>query len=954
MFPFDRTSLRGLTTSLMLACFSTGMVYAQGGAGAPAEDPFDKEIRFINHLLDTEMVDYVAPALEDLRAEFPDQLDRVEVAEAGVRLRLGNTEEVEKLIATRDLNTDMKAQAILLNLAMTYDAIGNEEKAMASYRKFLDLNEGKDITDPDVVRLFASAGLRLATILGEQGEYEQADKVLKIVIDSTDSDLIKRMFSVKAAQNQIDRALTLTGNSKSEALKAAEKYTEPILWGANDNYMYMAMGLRAWVKFERGEVEDAVADLRRVKKPARLMEAQMEKEGIPKSEFPRATLRYVEGLIQLDLAKKAAARNDAEAFKSNAEKALGNFFNAFLKYDGNEYGSRSALEFQELKDLIKKQTGKDVKIPPLPPKVAEQVFKRELELAAKLAESEEWASAEESLLASLNKYPNTRYTLTALDTLSKVWIGMEDRDLELLSMVGYLAQLSAEQPESSAPIRVTRRIAKYMDDKNDVYGREIALGTLGRSYPNDPNAPLFLFRLGQAASERGETEKAMAFYVEVIDLYPKSKFAINVMRLQAEEAMKAGKFEEAVELYEKVKARAPQGLQRVNAMYEIANAKLRIQDAEQIEEGLKELEALKEELARKPGSPYYEGELADKSADTLQKVEFRYGYELLIQASKSKDPAMRKRASEALNDFLVKYPQSKNAPQVMYNLGRLNLQQGQFEEAVKLFNDLSKKYSTHPLGKDALYSLVKAALEEEQIEVAQDAVQRMVANPESYGPKQMFQVGTLMLENERYQEAIDSFELVLKNAGDDVTLKQHTMLKIGQAAAGAGGGSLAKGAEALEELIKEYPTSRMVLDAGLALSDIYLAMEPPQPNKAAKALGESTRILKGLNNDPVKRGQIGIKLGHVAMAREKPGIALTTWYGIALFKPETDEQREVVREAMLLAMDVGEKEAAQKPANWKIVEELARLFNEYLPGDTLAGDMTLLEAKAASLKPQED
>jgi len=951
VFPFDRTLFRSLTLSLMLVCFAPGL-FAQ--EGADAEDPFDREIRFINYLLDTEMLDYVNPALEELRDTFPDQVKRVEVAEAGVKLRLGKTDEVEALLATRDLNTDMKAQAILLNLAMTYDAIGNEEKAMESYRKFLRLNEGKEITDPDVVRLFASAGMRLAAILGEQGDFDGADRVLKIVIDSTDKELIKRMFSVKAAQNQIDKALTLSGNSKAEALKAAEKLTEPILWGANDNYMYMAMGLRAWVKFERGNIEDAVSDLQRVRKPAIQLEKRMKEEGIPASEYPRAALRYVEGLIQLDAAKKAAARNDKAAFKTNAEKALGNFFNAFLKYEGNEYAAKAALEFQGLKTLIKEVTGKEVKLPPLPPDIAALVFKRELDLAAKLADEEEWVAAEKAILDALTQYPSTRFTLTALDTLADVWIGMEDRDLELLSMVGYLAQWNQQQPDSSIPIRVTRRIAKYVDDKDDAFGREVALGALGRSYPNDPNAPLFLYRLGQAAAERGENKKAMDFYAEVMELYPQSKFALNVMRLQAEEAMKSGNFEAAVELYEKVKERAPEGLQRVNAMYEIANAKLKMEDAEQVEAGLKELEELKEELQPRPGSRYYEGDLAEKSSNTLQKVEFRIGYELLIQSSESKDPAQRERAAVALNSFLEKYPKSPNAPQVMFNLGRLYLQQGQFDQATKLFDDLSTRYSDHPLGKDALYSLVKAALEENQIDVAQRAVQRMVSSPDDYGPRQMFQVGTLMLENDRHAEAMDSFALVLKSIGDDDdTLKQHTLLKMGEAGVGAGGERLQTAADALEELIKEYPKSLLVLDAGISLSEIYLAMEPPQTEKAKKALSAASEIIK-IKPNPVKRNEIGIASGQIALAEGKPGVALTRWYGIALFKPETDEEREVVREAMLLALELGEKEAQQDPENWVIVEELARLFVEYLPMDTLSSDMVNLATRAATLKPQEN
>jgi tetratricopeptide (TPR) repeat protein len=249
---------------------------------------------------------------------------------------------------------------------------------------------------------------------------------------------------------------------------------------------------------------------------------------------------------------------------------------------------------------------------------------------------------------------------------------------------------------------------------------------------------------------------------------------------------------------------------------------------------------------------------------------------------------------------------------------------------------------------------VKAALEEKQIDVAQRAVQRMVEAPDSYGPEKLFRVGDLMLENERFNEAADSFRLALdhpESQGNDA-LVQRGLVKLGDAAQGAG--RLEDAVSSLGRLIEEYPQSALVFDAGLSLADVHLSKDPPDTEAAQKALQESGRILRARPN-PVNQARLGIAEGRLAKAMGESNRALAKWYGVALLRPENDEERSVVREAMLLAIGEAQSQAeAGDMAKWNTVAELSGLFVEYLPMDTRSDDMVRLQARAESLRPRRN
>jgi hypothetical protein len=133
----------------------------------------------------------------------------------------------------------------------------------------------------------------------------------------------KRKFAILRAQNQIDFAETQTGAPRSTRLKEATETVKGLLWGANDNYWYMAMGLQAHISHLQGDTEGAMKTLGDIRAAAQALEVEMETSEVPKSEFPRAAIRYVEGRIQFDLAKKKQAEGATADARRLAGQAAG-------------------------------------------------------------------------------------------------------------------------------------------------------------------------------------------------------------------------------------------------------------------------------------------------------------------------------------------------------------------------------------------------------------------------------------------------------------------------------------------------------------------------------------------------------------------------------------------------------------------------------------------------------
>jgi TolA-binding protein len=917
-------------------------------AGADQQEPrdlFDREVDFINSLLDRAMFSYANMALDELRAMFPDDQDRMPVAEASILLRQGRTGPVEEMLRGKDIARDPKAQAILLQLAMTFDAQGNTEAARERYMKFIQVNEGREIEDPDVLRFFAGAGMRLSALLQAEGRFEEAGRVLRKVMEGEDSGVLRRKFRIMLIQNSIDHALSLQGTPRNQRLAEAESEINEILWGANDNYWFMAMAQRAWLKHIRGDSNDALQELNSIVPNAREMETELERAGVPRSEFPRAIIRYVQGTILFDAAKAAQREGNDEAAKQRAAQAANQFYNTFLQYEGNEYARRGGLRFEEVRQWLRETYDREINIGQQSPEATERIFRRELDRSEELLRVGNTAEAERIILAALTQYPVTRYTQGALNTLGRIW--MDQKSLWQLMMLA--EHLADEYPDDDTVANMLLRYGRLMLDEEHEFGIETVLGAFGRNFPGHPNAPVMLFSLGTRAQDRGDLAAANRFFDEVVQYHPGNRMATRVLTQRGAEALRARNFDEAIVIFEQVRDQALPGFQRAQAIRGLADAKLRSDDPELQRAGLQELRALKQRLQPSDDSIYYRGADAERSANLLESVRFNIAQALIRMARQEGNEEYRNEAAEVLARFREDYPRSESMPGVMSSLGRIFLQQGRFDSATEMFNELSRRFPESDEGRDALFALVRAAIEENQLDVARDAVSRMVEQPDAYTDEQIFQVSQLMYDYDLFEEARRGFELALNRprAAENQAFRQRSLLGLGRASISAG--QLERGVQVLEDFIEEFPNNAMVVDAGIMLADAYLGSEPPNPQGARTALQHVGRILRSRRN-PVDQARLDIALGQIALAEGNVGSALADFYRVGVSRPESPAHGEQVKRAIELGLAQAEPMArAGETDKWSLIVDLTQQFIDNFPLDRRAEQMRSLNIRAIGL-----
>ena len=675
------------------------------------------------------------------------------------------------------------------------------------------------------------------------------------------------------------------------------------------------------------------------------METELEKAEVPRSEFPRAVIRFVQGTILFDAAKTAKSSGQDDAAQQRAAQAANQFYNAFLQYEGNEYARRSGLQFEEVRNWIRETFDREINIGQQSAEATERIFRRELDRAEELLRAGNTVEAERIILGALTQYPITRYTQGALNTLGRIW--MDQKNFWQLMMLA--EHLAEEYPDDNSVANMLLRFGRLMLDEEHEFGIEVVLGAFGRNFPGHPNAPVMLFSLGTRAQERGEMADANRFFNEVVAYHPGSQMATRVLTQRGAEALRERNFDQAVEIFAQVRDQALPGFQRAQAIRGLADAKLRSDDRERQREGLADLQALKQRLQPADDSIYYRGADAERSAALLESVRFNIALALIRMAREEGNEEYRNEAAGVLARFREDYPQSENMPGVMSSLGRIYLQQGRFDAATEMFNELSRRFPESDEGRDALFALVRAAIEEEQLEVARDAVSRMVQQPDSYSDEQIFQVSELMFRNQLSEEAMLGFELALSRprAAENVTFRQRAMLGLGQSALAAG--NTERGLEVLGEFIEEFPTNAMVVDAGMILADEYLSRDPPETARTREALQHVGRILRSRRN-PADQARLDIALGRIALAEGNVGAALADFYRVGVSRPESPEHGEQVKRAIEFGLAQAEPMARGGDSDkWSLIVDLTQQFIDNFPLDRRAEQMRTLNIRAIGL-----
>ena len=211
------------------------------------------------------------------------------------------------------------------------------------------------------------------------------------------------------------------------------------------------------------------------------------------------------------------------------------------------------------------------------------------------------------------------------------------------------------------------------------------------------------------------------------------------------------------------------------------------------------------------------------------------------------------RAMDIYEDMLRRYPDSDKLSQAILAMGQLSFQRGDLDRARQFFSRVIEEYPRESeAGATAQYALALSYEFEGDWDKALNEFRWVVDNYP--GSREAFAAPNHILEHYRqygeeqlaqtaYQQALRIYEdIVAKNPDTPRALQgqwhiaqSHILMT-----------SWEQAAEALEQLVQEYPRSQQVLPALISLGDIY----EQHLKKADRALGVYQMILQVAPNSP--------------------------------------------------------------------------------------------------------
>jgi len=185
--------------------------------------------------------------------------------------------------------------------------------------------------------------------------------------------------------------------------------------------------------------------------------------------------------------------------------------------------------------------------------------------------------------------------------------------------------------------------------------------------------------------------------------------------------------------------------------------------------------------------------------------------------------AYQQEAIALASKSLQEYPKSAWAPRMMNLKGTVQLARGQLDQAVETFNKLAQLYPASAEGKNALVSLVQAALNIKKYDVARDAFRKMTANKDFYlkdGKEAIFAyIGRAMFDAGQYPQAIGAYRIVTTSATTNMGLLENGYFYLGRSY--CENTNYAEAVTALNALLTRYPQSGYYYDAKFMLGRSY-------------------------------------------------------------------------------------------------------------------------------------
>lgn len=878
--------IRVLTIALAVGSAGALPVFAQ---------TLDREFDFASGLIEWGFSDYALKLADKLLVEHPETADRVNLIKAQSLINSRKFADAEALLATMPAG-NQKADAIRLALANAYGSLGEPDKAKAIYDDFFKRYASVP-SDPDLLRFYRNAAYQYGIMLEKAGDLLGAlgayDKALKTEPEKD----IKRRLQHDQSQVYLKLAQKNQDGKRDEYAVKTRQMVEQIQWGGVDIWFGQSIITLANVELiynDEAKAQKVLADYADIFEQ---IDVLLQENQMSLALSPMAGKRYLSGQLFQRAAERAANANDAQTAVAEYGKALGEYYNTFVKYGDSDVGPDAGVRAQEIIDLLASKYGKKVNIDlgAQAAKAAQTQFR----LADTLFQEKKYEEAIKEYLRAANRFPESDVTVTAMANLILSYANIDDT-LSVRMLAAYVAERFGNRDAGADALLAAGKF--YVDKNRPELFIEMYNAYLD-GFPKHERAGTILFFLATQRKKAGDEAGAASYFQRIIEQYPNDQYYPRAVNQVAWSYYQASNFTAAVDSFRRLVKDAPPSPDRANAQFNLADSLVR---QDMMAEAVVELETLIGWIA--PANNPYSNTPADaaKVRDTLQKATFLRAQCLARMTGTAEQVAdYRDKAIKAFDLYVRMFGDSDLAPRALNGKGTVLLELKKFDEATATFDELTSKYPNSPEGKNALFSLARAAMEIKQFDQGIAAFRRMMNDSPRYKAEEFIRLGQLMLDAGYSTEAIEAYQEVQKKVAALPAAEQEASRPlierslIGIARSYYAAKKYPETIKAVQELMTRYPKSGLFYDAMFLQGEAY--RDDGQLANAVNALSEVFRFA----TEPALITRATFTLGEIQRKNGDLTDALASYQRIALLSDRTKpENLANIETAIIISIEI--------------------------------------------------
>jgi tetratricopeptide (TPR) repeat protein len=803
---------------------------AQGAddlTGGPSPE-IKAEIQYAEALQKLGMPDYMEKVLDRLIKKHPEAKPLIKVLKLQSMISRGKFAEVLEIIAKEPNQNSQDAWAMRLSLADGYYAWGKYAEAEEIYNSFFKAfpKPPEGLND-----FFINSAYKYAQMQLVLGNDEGAITAYKNVLKAKVEDHIKRQVMSETAELMLKVAQAKPAADRAALLKEIDKLTTDILW-VQDIWFGKAIVILAQVRAMQNDIPGAMKLIKDYTPQLKAIHDVLAEQDL-ESLSPMANCRYMLGsimwkeaqtlieeggdqakIIEL-LAGKAKPKGGREA------GALSHLVNVFAGYPSSKWAADAGEQVDRIETVLKGY-GATIKTSVTPEKMAE-VRRYQFQGARALFSQNQFANAVNAYLKVLNRFPEGETSVAALGELSRCYVETED-DLMVDTTVHYLSERFGGEHalQGKAGDQVLRVGGTYGERGNDER-KEAIYEVYFDNFKQHPMAASLVYQYGNRHYREERYAAALPYYQRIAEDYSNSPSYLSALKQisYCQFKMEDVKGElQALNAYSKAlsKERTP-GHEYIRTQFRMASAYQRV-GGKYLASAIKRYNAVIKRVEAK--DPKYEPttEDAQKNADVMQGCLFFKAvcYTQLKSEDAAKVKAYQLVAIKALQQLVDTYPKSRYAAPALSQIGTLWTIMEKPDEAQEALKRLQSKYPETPEAQNALFMLGKSLLDLGMRKRAIDVFRDMFSGQGKYSNSQILTAGNELLKAGEYDISLQAFDRVLAATEERVYVEKAMMGK-GQVMVERK--EYDKAAGVLQNMLDKYPNSGMTVEASLQLSRCY-------------------------------------------------------------------------------------------------------------------------------------